>query len=163
IVKPFKLDGVKGALQEAGVAGITASEARGFGRQGGHTETYRGTEYKIDFVPKVRIEAVAADAEVDHVVDTIKAAAATGKVGSGAGRRLVPRPAVARRPDPGEALARRPRHAGDRGGAGGHRGARRGDVDAGLGLDRAVLRPAAIHPERVLVVAPGQLDGRQPL
>src|SRR5204863_87466 len=83
IIKPFKVDDVKEALQTAGAFGITVSEARGFGRQGGHTETYRGTEYKIDFVPKVRIEVVAEDDAVDHVVDTIKAAAATGKIGDG--------------------------------------------------------------------------------
>jgi nitrogen regulatory protein PII len=83
IVKPFKLDDVKAALQDSGVAGITVSEARGFGRQGGHTETYRGTEYKIDFVPKVRIEVVADEEDVDRIVDTIKSAAATGKIGDG--------------------------------------------------------------------------------
>jgi len=83
IVKPFKLDEVKSALQDAGIAGITVSEARGFGRQGGHTETYRGTEYKIDFVPKVRIEVVTDDSQVDTIIDAIKASAATGKIGDG--------------------------------------------------------------------------------
>ena len=83
IVKPFKLDDVKDALKTAGVTGITVSEARGFGRQGGHTETYRGTEYKIDFVPKARLEIVVADDAVDGVVDAIKAAASTGKIGDG--------------------------------------------------------------------------------
>ena len=83
IVKPFKLDEVKASLQDAGVAGITVSEARGFGRQGGHTETYRGTEYKIDFVPKVRIEVVTDESQVDAVIDAIKASAATGKIGDG--------------------------------------------------------------------------------
>lgn len=83
IVKPFKLDDVKDALKSAGVQGMTVSEVRGFGRQGGHTETYRGSEYAIDFVPKVRIELVVDDAQVDGVVDSIKASAATGKIGDG--------------------------------------------------------------------------------
>lgn len=83
IVKPFKLDDVKDALKAAGVQGITVSEARGFGRQGGHTETYRGAEYQIDFVPKVRLELVVDDIDVDRVVDAVKAAAATGKIGDG--------------------------------------------------------------------------------
>ena len=83
IVKPFKLDDVKDALKAAGITGITVSEARGFGRQGGHTETYRGTEYKIDFVPKSRLEIVVDDAQVDDVIDTLKSSAATGKIGDG--------------------------------------------------------------------------------
>jgi nitrogen regulatory protein PII len=83
IVKPFKLDDVKEALKDVGVAGITVSEARGFGRQGGHTETYRGTEYKIDFVPKQRIEVVCDNVDVDRVVDAIRTGAATGKIGDG--------------------------------------------------------------------------------
>ena len=83
IVKPFKLDDVKDALKAVGVQGITVSEVRGFGRQGGHTETYRGSEYAIDFVPKVRIELVVDDSQVDSVVDTIRTAAATGKIGDG--------------------------------------------------------------------------------
>ncbi|MFM9036205.1 MAG: P-II family nitrogen regulator [Actinomycetota bacterium] len=83
IVKPFKLDDVKDALKAAGVQGITVSEVRGFGRQGGHTETYRGAEYKIDFVPKARLEIVVAYDAVDGVVSAIKAAAATGKIGDG--------------------------------------------------------------------------------
>lgn len=83
IVKPFKVDDVKDALKSAGVQGMTVSEVKGFGRQGGHTETYRGSEYAIDFVPKVRIELVVDDAQVDSVVDTIKSAAATGKIGDG--------------------------------------------------------------------------------
>ncbi len=83
IVKPFKLDDVKDALKAAGVQGITVSEVRGFGRQGGHTETYRGAEYKIDFVPKARLEIVVADEAVDGVIDAIKAAASTGKIGDG--------------------------------------------------------------------------------
>jgi nitrogen regulatory protein PII len=83
IVKPFKLDDVKDALKNAGVEGITVSEVRGFGRQGGHTETYRGAEYKIDFVPKVRLDIVVVDEQVDTVVDCITQAAATGKIGDG--------------------------------------------------------------------------------
>jgi nitrogen regulatory protein PII len=83
IVKPFKLDDVKDALKAAGVTGMTVSEVRGFGRQGGHTETYRGAEYQIDFVPKMAVEIVCDDATADSVVDTIKAAAATGKIGDG--------------------------------------------------------------------------------
>jgi nitrogen regulatory protein PII len=83
IVKPFKLDDVKDALKAIGVQGITVSEVRGFGRQGGHTETYRGAEYKIDFVPKVRLEIVVNDSQVDAVVDAIKSSATTGKIGDG--------------------------------------------------------------------------------
>lgn len=83
VVKPFKLDDVKDALKTAGIAGMTVTEVRGFGRQGGHTETYRGTEYQIDFVPKVLIELVVDDGAADLAVDTITAAAATGKIGDG--------------------------------------------------------------------------------
>lgn len=83
IVKPFKLDDVKDALKSAGVAGMTVSEVKGFGRQGGHTETYRGSEYAIDFVPKVKLELVVDDGVVDQVVDAIKSAATTGKIGDG--------------------------------------------------------------------------------
>ena len=83
IVKPFKLDDVKDALKAAGVTGMTVSEVRGFGRQGGHSETYRGAEYKIDFVPKVRIELVVDDSTVDSIIAAIKAAATTGKIGDG--------------------------------------------------------------------------------
>jgi nitrogen regulatory protein PII len=83
IVKPFKLDDVKDALKAAGVQGITVSEVRGFGRQGGHSETYRGAEYKIDFVPKVRLELVVDDSSVDAVIAAIKASAVTGKIGDG--------------------------------------------------------------------------------
>jgi nitrogen regulatory protein P-II 1 len=83
VIKPFKLDEVKDALKAAGVAGITVTEVRGFGRQGGHTETYRGAEYKIDFVPKVRLDVVVDDAQVDGVIDTITSSAATGKIGDG--------------------------------------------------------------------------------
>ena len=83
IVKPFKLDDVKDALKAAGVQGITVSEVRGFGRQGGHTETYRGAEYTIDFLPKIKLELVVDDAVVDQVVDVVTSAAATGKIGDG--------------------------------------------------------------------------------
>ena len=83
VVKPFKLDDVKDALKAAGVQGITVSEVRGFGRQGGHTETYRGAEYNIDFVPKVRVELVVDDSAVDSVIDAVRAAANTGKIGDG--------------------------------------------------------------------------------
>jgi nitrogen regulatory protein PII len=83
VIKPFKLDDVKDALKAAGIAGITVAEVRGFGRQGGHTETYRGAEYQIDFVPKVSLQIVADDAQADLVVDTISATAATGKIGDG--------------------------------------------------------------------------------
>ena len=83
IIKPFKLDDVKTALKSAGVVGITISEVRGFGRQGGHTETYRGTEYQIDFVPKAKLEIVVDDSDVDLVMSTISEAARTGKIGDG--------------------------------------------------------------------------------
>ena len=83
IIKPHMLDGVKDALKAAGVQGITVSEVKGFGRQGGHTETYRGTEYTIDFVPKVRMDVVVDDGEVEGVVDAIAKAASTGKIGDG--------------------------------------------------------------------------------
>ncbi len=83
IVKPFKLDDVKDALKSAGVAGMTVSEVRGFGRQGGHTETYRGSEYQIDFVPKVRIDIIVDDADAERVVDAIVGAASTDKIGDG--------------------------------------------------------------------------------
>jgi nitrogen regulatory protein PII len=83
IIKPFKLDEVKAALKSSGIGGMTVGEVRGFGRQGGHTETYRGTEYEIDFVPKVRVDVVVDDAVVDSVVDAICAAARTEKIGDG--------------------------------------------------------------------------------
>jgi nitrogen regulatory protein P-II 1 len=83
VIKPFKLDEVKDALKAAGVTGMTVGEVRGFGRQGGHTETYRGAEYKIDFVPKVMLEIVTDESQVDLVVDTIAHSAATGKIGDG--------------------------------------------------------------------------------
>lgn len=83
IVKPFKLDDVKDALKAAGVTGITVTEARGFGRQGGHVETYRGAEYKVDLVPKVRLDILVDQSVVDHVVDVLVRAAGTGKIGDG--------------------------------------------------------------------------------
>jgi nitrogen regulatory protein P-II 1 len=83
IIKPFKLDDVKDAVKAVGVAGLTVTEVRGFGRQGGHTETYRGTEYQIDFVPKVRVEVVVDDEVVDTVIDVIVKAARTEKIGDG--------------------------------------------------------------------------------
>jgi len=83
VVKPFKLDEVKAALRSAGVVGMTVTEVRGFGRQGGHTETYRGAEYQIDFVPKSKIELVVEDADVDRLVDVLVEGARTGKIGDG--------------------------------------------------------------------------------
>ena len=83
VIKPFKLDDVKDALAGLGVQGMTVSEAQGFGRQGGHSETYRGTEYKVLFTPKTRIEIVVDDAIVDKVVDAVVDAARTDKIGDG--------------------------------------------------------------------------------
>ncbi len=83
IVKPFKLDDVKGALKDAGVQGMTVSEVQGFGRQRGHTEVYRGAEYTVDFVPKVRLEVLVDDGDAARVVDVIVAAARTDKIGDG--------------------------------------------------------------------------------
>jgi nitrogen regulatory protein P-II 1 len=83
IIKPFKLDEVKEALHEIGVSGITVTEAKGFGRQKGHTELYRGAEYVVDFLPKVKIEVVLADEFVDRAVEAIQAAARTGRIGDG--------------------------------------------------------------------------------
>ena len=83
IVKPFKLDDVKDALKAAGVNGMTVTEARGFGRQGGHVETYRGAEYKVDLVPKVRLDILVDQSVVDQVVDVLVKAAGTGKIGDG--------------------------------------------------------------------------------
>ncbi|MBM3684252.1 MAG: P-II family nitrogen regulator [Actinobacteria bacterium] len=83
VVKPFKLDDVKAALQQAGVTGMTVTEVQGFGRQGGHTEVYRGAEYQVDFQPKVRIEVVCAADRVDQVIDAISQGARTGKIGDG--------------------------------------------------------------------------------
>ncbi|CAA9257566.1 MAG: Nitrogen regulatory protein P-II [uncultured Acidimicrobiales bacterium] len=83
IVKPFKLDEVKEALKDAGINGMTVSEVQGFGRQRGHTEVYRGAEYTVDFVPKMRIEMLADDGDVDRIIDTVVAAARTDKIGDG--------------------------------------------------------------------------------
>ena len=83
IVKPYKLDDVKEALKSARVSGLTVSDARGFGRQGGHTETYRGAEYQVDFLPKSRIEIAVDDDQVDEVVAAIAEAARSGKIGDG--------------------------------------------------------------------------------
>jgi nitrogen regulatory protein PII len=83
IVKPFKLDEVKEALQELGVQGLTVIEAKGFGRQRGHTELYRGAEYVVDFLPKVKIEVVVSDALVDEAIAAIVSSAKTGKIGDG--------------------------------------------------------------------------------
>ena len=83
IVKPFVLEDVKGALEQLGVLGMTVSEVQGYGRQKGHTEVYRGAEYSVDFVPKVRVEVVADDTLADKVVDAVVEAARTGKIGDG--------------------------------------------------------------------------------
>ena len=83
IVKPHMLEAVKDALRAAGVAGLTVSEVKGFGRQGGHTETYRGAEYKIDFVPKVKIEVLVDTGDAEKVAEVIAGAARTGKIGDG--------------------------------------------------------------------------------
>ena len=83
IVKPFVLEDVKGALEQLGILGMTVSEVQGYGRQKGHTEVYRGAEYSVDFVPKVRVEVVADDLLADKVVDAVVEAARTGKIGDG--------------------------------------------------------------------------------
>jgi nitrogen regulatory protein P-II 1 len=83
VIKPFKLDDVKDALHDAGVSGLTVSEVKGFGRQKGHTELYRGAEYVIDFLPKVKVEVVVEDSLVDNVVEAIASAAKTGRIGDG--------------------------------------------------------------------------------
>jgi nitrogen regulatory protein P-II 1 len=83
IVKPFKLDDVKSALKDAGITGMTVTEVQGFGRQAGHTEVYRGAEYTIDFVPKVRLEILADDGDVERLTDVIAESARTGKIGDG--------------------------------------------------------------------------------
>lgn len=83
IIKPFKLDDVKEALEAAGVAGLTVSEASGYGRQRGHSEVYRGAEYTVDFVPKLRVEVVIDDADAQNVIDAIVRAAQTGRIGDG--------------------------------------------------------------------------------
>ncbi len=83
VVKPHKLEDVKDALKGAGVQGMTVTEVTGFGRQGGHTETYRGSEYSIDFIPKVKVEVLCDDGDVDRLITTIEDAARTGKIGDG--------------------------------------------------------------------------------
>ena len=83
VVKPFKLDDVKNVLKNMGVAGMTLTEAQGFGRQRGHTENYRGAEYQVDFVPKLRVEVLVDDDRAEAVVDAIVSSAATGKIGDG--------------------------------------------------------------------------------
>jgi len=83
VLKPFKLDDVKETLKRLGVQGMTLTESQGFGRQRGHTEVYRGAEYEVDFVPKLRVEVLVDDSQVDEVVDAIVSAANTGKIGDG--------------------------------------------------------------------------------
>ncbi|AXI83528.1 P-II family nitrogen regulator [Xylella taiwanensis] len=83
IIRPFKLDEVREALSQAGVSGITVTEVKGFGRQKGHTELYRGTEYVIDFLPKIKIETVVTDERLDAVIEAIRIAAGTGRIGDG--------------------------------------------------------------------------------
>jgi nitrogen regulatory protein P-II 1 len=83
IIKPFKLEGVKDALSQIGIEGMTVSEVKGFGRQKGHTEVYRGSEYKVDFLPKIKIEIVLPDASAESAVGAIVSAAKTGKIGDG--------------------------------------------------------------------------------
>ena len=83
IIKPFKLDDVKDALHEVGVSGITVAEVKGFGRQKGHTELYRGAEYVVDFLPKVKVEVVVEDSMAENVIDAIERAAKTGRIGDG--------------------------------------------------------------------------------
>ena len=83
VIKPYQLDAVKAALQALGVAGMTVSEVQGYGRQKGHTEVYRGAEYQIDFVPKLRMEVLVDDGDAAHVIETIVAAARTGRIGDG--------------------------------------------------------------------------------
>jgi nitrogen regulatory protein P-II 1 len=83
IVKPHRLDAIKQGLQDAGVAGLTVSEARGFGRQRGHTEVYRGAEYSVDFIPKLRVEVLVDDADLDRIAGVITEAASSGKIGDG--------------------------------------------------------------------------------
>lgn len=83
IIKPFKLDDVRAALSEIGIAGMTVSEVKGFGRQRGHTELYRGAEYMVDFLPKVKLEIVVAESDVDRCIEAIMETAQTGKIGDG--------------------------------------------------------------------------------
>jgi len=83
IIKPFKLDDVREALSEIGVAGITVTEVKGFGRQKGHTELYRGAEYVVDFLPKIKVEVAVDDGQLDQVIEAVSGAAKTGKIGDG--------------------------------------------------------------------------------
>jgi nitrogen regulatory protein P-II 1 len=83
VVKPFTLEDIKAALEQVGVLGLTVSEVQGYGRQKGHTEVYRGAEYRVDFVPKIRVEVVVDDTQVDKTVEAIVSAARTGKIGDG--------------------------------------------------------------------------------
>ncbi|MGB0898539.1 MAG: P-II family nitrogen regulator [Psychrobium sp.] len=83
IIKPFKLDDVRNSISEAGIEGLTVTEARGFGRQKGHTELYRGAEYQVDFLPKMKLEIACEDKNVDRVIEAITVAAHTGKIGDG--------------------------------------------------------------------------------
>lgn len=83
VIKPHMLDEVKEALRGVGISGMTVSEVKGFGRQGGHTETYRGAEYRVDFIPKVKVEIVIEDTDAQQVIDAISASAQTGKIGDG--------------------------------------------------------------------------------
>jgi len=83
VIKPFKLDQVREALSDVGVSGLTVTEVKGFGRQKGHTELYRGAEYVVDFLPKVKVELIIADADVDRAIEAIVKAARTGKIGDG--------------------------------------------------------------------------------
>lgn len=83
IIKPFKLDDVRAALSEVGIQGLTVTEVKGFGRQKGHTELYRGAEYIIDFLPKIKIETAVAEADLDNAINAIRDAANTGKIGDG--------------------------------------------------------------------------------
>jgi len=83
IIKPFKLDDVKGALSDLGISGMTVSEVRGFGRQKGHTELYRGAEYQIDFIPKVKLDLVVAADQVSEVIEAVQKEACTGRIGDG--------------------------------------------------------------------------------
>lgn len=83
IIKPFKLDDVKNAIGDLGLSGMTVSEVRGFGRQKGHTELYRGAEYQVDFIPKLKLELVVADDQVDSLVSTVQQVAGTGRIGDG--------------------------------------------------------------------------------
>jgi len=83
VVKPFKLDDVKNSLKNMGIEGMTITEAQGFGRQRGHTENYRGAEYRVDFVPKLRVEVLVEDSQAEAIVDAIVSSASTGKIGDG--------------------------------------------------------------------------------